>query len=62
MATDEKRPSEIAEEIVEAWANTEAGPLDVPRGRLWILKKEIADAIRHERVRRMTTENNSLTG
>ena len=44
-----KSSTEIADEIVSRWAHHEMGPLDVPNGRLWVLRQEIAEAIRAER-------------
>lgn len=47
--SDKERSTEIADRIVDGWANMEAGPLDIPKGRLWILRQSIAEAIRAER-------------
>jgi hypothetical protein len=47
--SDKERSMEIADRIVDQWANTEAGPLDIPKGRLWILRQDVAEAIRKER-------------
>jgi len=48
--------TEIADKIIESWANCEAGPLDIPKGRLWVLRTDIAEAIRHERALLLSTE------
>lgn len=43
---------EIAHEIVDNWANNENfEKVEVPRGRLWLLEKSIAEALMRERVK-----------
>jgi hypothetical protein len=53
MMDEVKSAYEVADEIVEQWAKAEAGPLDIPAGRLWILKQSIAEAIRSERLKKI---------
>lgn len=46
---------DIATGVVDAWANAEAGPLSIPKGRLWALKQSIAEVIRRNRHVRYTS-------